>query len=185
MDFTHYADTPVQLAVNLVNSFGQVSGTEHLDALADLRAFLDEHAGEWRADVPTPRRDDLPAVHRLRNELRQIFEAPDPKTAADRINELLISHRAVPRLTSHGNSPHLHFETTDGTVADWLGVVTAMGLATVIADEGFERLGVCKSGTCRDVFIDSSRNASRRHCSDTCRNRENVAAHRRRRRATS
>ncbi len=55
-----------------------------------------------------------------------------------------------------------------------------MGLAVVLVDHGMERFGVCASSTCEDVFVDSSRNRSRRHCSGTCNTRENVAAYRRR-----
>ncbi|CAN5768492.1 hypothetical protein BH23ACT5_BH23ACT5_02510 [soil metagenome] len=52
----------------------------------------------------------------------------------------------------------------------------------LVADEGLARLGVCASNTCDDVFIDTSRNRSRRHCTTTCGTRENVAAYRRRQR---
>lgn len=65
----------------------------------------------------------------------------------------------------------------------WLAVVTAMGIATVIADEGFERLGICRAADCRDACADTSRNRSRRHRSDSCRTRGNVAAYRERQRS--
>ena len=63
-----------------------------------------------------------------------------------------------------------------------MAVVTAMGLTAVVAEYGLNRLGVCSSDTCRDVFVDTSRNRSRRHCSTTCATREHVAAHRQRKR---
>jgi predicted RNA-binding Zn ribbon-like protein len=43
-------------------------------------------------------------------------------------------------------------------------------------------MNTCADESCGDVFVDASRNRSRRYCSDTCANRLNVAAHRRRRR---
>ncbi|HEX2153100.1 MAG TPA: CGNR zinc finger domain-containing protein [Acidimicrobiia bacterium] len=183
MDFAHYTDDPVRLAVELVNTFGWVSRTEHLETEDDLSRLLDDSAGVWRDDFPPPRADDLPPVRSLRDDLKAVFEAPDATSAAEQINRLLARHKATPSLSTHGQSPHLHFECEDGSLTDWLAVVTAMGLATVIADEGFDRLGVCRSPDCGDVYVDTSRNRSRRHCSDTCRNRENVAAHRERRRA--
>lgn len=183
MDFAHYTDDPVTMAVELVNSFGWTSGTEYMKELADLSRFLAEHAGPWRDDLPRPRKADLPGVRHLRSRLREVFDAPDAHAAADRINVLLSDHRATPSLSTHGGPPHLHFQPGDGSLVDWLGVVTVMDLATVIADHGFERLGICQAEDCRDVYVDTSRNRSRLHCSDTCRVRGNVAAHRRRMRA--
>jgi predicted RNA-binding Zn ribbon-like protein len=55
-----------------------------------------------------------------------------------------------------------------------------MGLATVLIEHGVERFGVCNAGDCDDVFVDSSRNRSRLHCSSTCSTREAVASYRRR-----
>lgn len=180
MDFAHYTDDPVHLAVDLVNTFGWVSRTEHLETAADLSRLLDDSAGVWKDDLPAPTPGDLAGVRELRADLRAVFDAPDAPTAAGQVNRLLARHKATPSLSTHGQSPHLHFECEEGSLTDWLGVVTAMGLATVIADEGFDRLGVCRSSDCGDVYVDTSRNRSRRHCSDTCRNRENVAAHRER-----
>jgi predicted RNA-binding Zn ribbon-like protein len=58
-----------------------------------------------------------------------------------------------------------------------------MGLSVVLIETGLDRFGTCASSTCDDVYVDTSRNRSRRHCSDTCSTRENVAAYRRRQRA--
>ena len=80
----------------------------------------------------------------------------------------------------HGGHPHLHFEPQDAGVAPWLSAVTAMGLSVVVCDYGSDRLGVCDSHQCADVYVDTSRNRSRRYCSDTCASRENVAAYRKR-----
>ena len=58
-----------------------------------------------------------------------------------------------------------------------------MGLTMAFLDLGPERFGTCASEGCSGVFIDTSRNRSRRYCSDRCATRENVAALRSRRRA--
>jgi predicted RNA-binding Zn ribbon-like protein len=58
-----------------------------------------------------------------------------------------------------------------------------MGLSVVLIEGGYERFGTCSSTTCEDVFVDTSRNRSRRHCSVLCTTRENVAAYRRRKKA--
>lgn len=180
MDFSNYTGDPVRLAVAIANAW---SGTESPTDLAALDRFLDEAAGVWRGDLPPARPEDLDGVRELGRALRAVWEAEDAHAAASEINALLERHHAMPSLSTHGASPHMHFEPRTGSLTDWLGVITAMGLATVIADHGFDRLGICSAHGCEDVYVDTSRNLSRRHCSTTCRNRENVAAHRRRQRS--
>lgn len=184
MYFAHYNDFPVTLAADLVNTYGWFSGNESITTAADLAEFLDRHRGEWTADLPKPTPADVTALHNLRGTLRQVFTAPDAETAARLLNQILAETHATPRLSTHEGPAHLHFEPNNGTLADWLGVFAAMGLATVVAGGGVERLGTCQSETCDDAFVDTSRNRSRRHCSTTCGTREHVAAHRQRKRAT-
>jgi predicted RNA-binding Zn ribbon-like protein len=62
--------------------------------------------------------------------------------------------------------------------------ICAEGLARAIGDDDGGRLGTCASDGCDRVFVDRSKNASRRFCSTTCQNRVKAAAFRRRR-ATS
>jgi predicted RNA-binding Zn ribbon-like protein len=80
----------------------------------------------------------------------------------------------------HTGEPHLHFEPIGSSMSSWLGAVTAMGLAAVIVEDGVDRFGICGANDCEDVYVDTSKNRSRRHCSNTCSTREAVAAHRRR-----
>lgn len=62
----------------------------------------------------------------------------------------------------------------------------AMGLAELIVAGESGRVRSCASPTCQDVFIDLSRNRSRRYCdSRTCGNRLHVAAYRARKAAAS
>jgi predicted RNA-binding Zn ribbon-like protein len=61
-----------------------------------------------------------------------------------------------------------------------------MGLAMAFLDLGADRFGTCADPRCGGgVFIDTSRNRSRRYCSDRCASRANVAAHRERHRSGS
>ncbi len=181
MDFGHYTDEPVTMAVDLVNTYGEFESEEHLNSRDDLAAFLDEHAEYWPEAPHRIREKDLHEIRALRTQLREVFTAQDESSAADQLNEILADVGAVPRVSIHaGAEPHLHFEPMDGSPARWLGAVTAMGLSAVLIEDGLERFGICGSSTCDDVFVDTSRNRSRRHCSDTCTTRENVAAYRQR-----
>lgn len=182
MDFSHYSDEPVQMAVDLVNTLDAMTGEEKLTSAEDVIEFIRSHDGDWCKPVGKPAEIDLHRVRALRSRLRGIFDAADEKEAADMINVVLSDAVAVPRLSLHGEGPHLHFETEEDSPAKWLGAVTAMGLTVAIIEGGYERFGRCNSKTCDDVFVDTSRNRSRRHCTDTCTTRENVAAHRARKR---
>ena len=185
MDFSHYSDTPVQIAVDLVNTIDIHSGEEKLSRPADLDAFLEQHDdGNWCRPGWAAGETDLRAVRGIRARLRDVFSAGDEASAADVINDILADVGAVPRVSVHeGVAPHLHFEPREGAPARWLGAVAAMGLSVAMIEGGFDRFGTCDSATCADVFVDTSRNKSRRHCSDTCTTRENVAAYRARKRA--
>lgn len=183
MDFSHYGDQPVRTAVDLVNTFNIVTGEERLGSPEDVAAFLGEHgAEEWSTAGWVPSETDLHEVRALRARLRQVFWAADEGSAANVLNVILHEVGAVPRVSTHGQGAHLHFEPLDASPARWLGSVTAMGLSVALIEGGYGRLGVCESSTCDDVYVDTSRNRSRRHCSDTCTTRKNVAAYRARQR---
>jgi predicted RNA-binding Zn ribbon-like protein len=185
VDFSHYSDTPVQIAVDLVNTLDVVSSEDGLAGPGDVADFLTTHdEGEWCRPGWRAQESDLHEVRALRSRLREVFEAIDEAAAAAAINSILADVGAVPRLSVHaGADPHMHFEPQDGSPARWLGAVTAMGLSVALIEGVFDRFGICGSTTCDDVFVDTSRNRSRRHCSDTCTTRENVAAYRARKRS--
>jgi predicted RNA-binding Zn ribbon-like protein len=169
----------VRLAVDLVNAG---PGADGLARPEDLTAFLLAHRD------PGPRqatRADVAAVREVRERLRSVFSAPDETTAARIINALLHESGAHPQLTAHDGQPwHLHVAPEDASIAARLAAEAAMGLAGAVLQGGFERLRLCAADDCADVFVDASRNRSRRYCApETCGNRANVAAHRARRRA--
>ncbi len=178
MDFSHYNDQPVQMAADLVNTFDVVSGEEKLVTAQDVSAFIDAGDADWCRPGWEPSDRDLHEVRALRSRLRSVFDSDSDVAAAEILNELLKDVGAVPRVSVHGDGPHLHFEAAGGSPARWLGAITAMGLSTALIEGGFDRFGTCDSATCDDVYVDTSRNKSRRNCSEKCTTRENVAAYR-------
>ncbi len=182
MDFSHYTDDPVQLAIDLVNTREVVAGTDRLTDLDGLGTFLAGIDPElWHPDWQLTEQD-LAEVRSVRERLREVFGTESDAVAAEVLNGLLAEARATPKVSVHGDRPHLHFEPEDASPAAWLASVAAMGLSVVVCDHGSERLGVCDAHQCADVYVDTSRNRSRRYCSDTCATRENVAAYRKRHR---
>jgi predicted RNA-binding Zn ribbon-like protein len=56
--------------------------------------------------------------------------------------------------------------------------ICAEGLARVVGLPSAQRLGTCEREGCGRVFVDVSRNASRRFCSLACQNRVKAASFR-------
>jgi predicted RNA-binding Zn ribbon-like protein len=112
-------------------------------------------------------------------------EAGDVDGVARRVNALLLDYRAAPQLSRHDGQPwHLHFSSTATGHVTAFGAGCATGLAVVVDGQATGRLGVCRAEACDRVYVDVSRNASRRFCSEACLNRTKVAAFRARSRAT-
>ena len=86
--------------------------------------------------------------------------------------------RPRPYATDHDGELHLHYARPDAPVLEQLTTTVAMGLSQVVVQHGWQRLGVCSAEGCDNVYVDTSRNASRRYCSNTCASRSTVAAYR-------
>ncbi|XVQ84672.1 CGNR zinc finger domain-containing protein [Microbispora siamensis] len=173
MDLTSYAE----LAVQLVNMGDELKNP------FSLRALLEE-TGRTEAAARLTRRD-IDALCELRDELTEVFAsaaAGDDVDVVERLNGLLVRHPVHPQISGHDGQPwHLHL-TEGGRVADALAVGSVMGLASVVTRLGVDRLGICQATPCRNAYLDTSSNRSRRYCSERCASRANVAAYRARKR---
>ncbi|WP_030456456.1 CGNR zinc finger domain-containing protein [Herbidospora cretacea] len=173
MDLTSYAE----LAVLLVNR------RDDLKTLDGLRALLSE-TGRTEAAGRVTRRD-LDHVIELRDELTEVFESAaegDEEDVVQRLNGLLVRHPVHPQIAGHDGQPwHMHL-TEGGRVGDTVAVGSVMGLASVVTGLGADRLGICQAAPCRNAYLDTSSNRSRRYCSERCASRANVAAYRARKR---
>ncbi len=96
--------------------------------------------------------------------LRGAFLAPDLDAFARMVNPLL----EPPRVVEGGLEP----------ARSDLGLA-AYGLASLVAEHGLGRLGMCAADDCTAVFADTSSQGSRRYCTRTCSTRQNVRRHRR------
>jgi predicted RNA-binding Zn ribbon-like protein len=175
VDFTHYTDECVQAAADLVNTKGSTSGNEYMGTPEEARAFLEGHG------YPGVRRispADIAELHDVRERLRAVFHAEDEADAGARLNELLQALEVKPYLTDHDGHWHLHYAPMDAPIGRRVAAATAAALAIVVAEHGFNRLGICAADNCQDAFVDTSRNRSRRFCNDICSSRTNVAAYR-------
>jgi predicted RNA-binding Zn ribbon-like protein len=180
VDFDAYA----QMAVDLVSTEPDERHPDDPLASADgLRQFLASRP--WMAS--RARAADLGPLRDLRTELRAVFDDAAEHRSAEmvrRLNDLLERHPQRPSISGHDDSDwHLHVVPSEGPVDAEFAAGAVMGLALAFLDVGPDRFGTCAAEGCRRAFLDTSRNRSRRYCSERCATRENVAALRSRRRA--
>jgi len=177
VNFSHYTDIAVTLAADVAND---LDGDASPSAVA---AFLSERGLN---DPGRVTRADVAELADLRDRLRAVFAAGaagDVARAARLLNRLVADSDARPELTDHDGSWHLHFSASGAKIGARVAAATAVGLATVVAEDGVRRLKMCAADSCDSVFVDLSRNVSRRYCGERCANRENVAAFRARNRS--
>jgi predicted RNA-binding Zn ribbon-like protein len=119
---------------------------------------------------------------RVALSLRAVFEAAaagDTDRAAQLVNDMLAQTGARPWLERHDGEPwHLHFHGSDASPVTGWAAGCATGLAVVLGSSLDSRLGVCIAPRCDRVYVDTSRNGTRRFCSTSCQNRVKAAAFR-------
>jgi predicted RNA-binding Zn ribbon-like protein len=169
----------------LINS-GRSSAGEQLAGLDDVQAFADRYAFYGAPAVPA----DVDRLRTYRGRLAEITAACETgavDAAIANLNALLAETGASPQIASHhGRGPHIHVSRADSPLADRMTAHFAMGLAWLVVAGQAGRIRSCGSPSCNDVFVDLSRNRSRRYCSSrTCGNRLHVAAYRARKQAAA
>jgi predicted RNA-binding Zn ribbon-like protein len=182
MEFSHDTVCSFATVVDLVNSRPGADGEEGLPDLAALELLVKNHEIS-DADQLVPQ--DLPDVYTLREKLYAVFTAADERTAVRVVNEIVAEARTTPRLTDHDEWPlHMHYYAPGSRLAEHLAADCGMALAAVLVAGERHRLAICDAPDCESVYVDLSRNRSRRYCdSRTCGNRMHVAAYRARQRA--
>jgi len=184
VDFGSDVERRVEVAAGLVNALAITHANGRpVDLAADVRA---------RADVVLRRAGDRegPALSTaegaefvaLAARLREVFTALAQRRddeAAQILNALLAESGARPELQRDARlSWTLHFHPADTGVVNGWTAGCAFGLAYVVGAGQARRLGTCTAPVCERVFLDLSRNGSRRFCSTACQNRVKAAAYR-------
>jgi predicted RNA-binding Zn ribbon-like protein len=178
-------DAIVTVAVRLVNALtpGQAHGRPYLPPEgAALAAAATAALRAAPRDAPKVTPQEAAGFLPVAGAMRAVFEATAAgrtDAAARLVNEMLARYGAAPRLDRHDGEPwHLHFHgAEDSLVTSW-AAGCATGLAVVLGTDQQGRLGVCAAPRCDRVYVDTSRNATRRFCSVSCQNRVKAAAFR-------
>ncbi|MFJ3926873.1 CGNR zinc finger domain-containing protein [Streptomyces sp. NPDC090022] len=184
MELAHYSD----YAVRLVNTEEPARNKDTLTSVDAVRALFGASAQMARRVTDA----DVTRFRNVRGRLRSVFEAADSGDhvlAVDRLNSLLMEFPVSPQISGHDylddeGRPnwHMHLADHPSNATAGYAAIASMGLAFHLTELGADRLGLCQAPPCRNAFLDTSTNRSRRYCSDRCATRANVAAYRARKR---
>ena len=188
MNFDSHVLNLLDVCVRLVNGLtGGSSGgvpVEEPRGAGRRGAVVEALSGGGRVTprVSAPAAEQLAATAR---RLRVVFEAVEDgqvDAAAGEVNALLRDTGARPQLDRRdGEAWHLHFHGADDSLALGWSAGCAAALALAMGSDLAGRLGVCAAAGCDRVYVDRSRNASKRFCSTACQSRTKAAAFRARR----
>ncbi|MFJ6652535.1 CGNR zinc finger domain-containing protein [Microbacterium sp. NPDC091313] len=178
MVFIHDTQQSLAAAVDLVNTLPALNdGVDAMASVADLNAFLDARPYSGRLDRDA---GELAAVCSIRERLRELWHV-DRDAAVPLVNAMLADGRALPQLVTHAGFEewHIHATTGDSPLHVRILLETAMAFVDVIRADEYSRIRVCAADDCEGVYVDYSRNGSKRYCdTGNCGNRMNVIAYR-------
>ncbi len=174
-----YEERMAQAVEDLINTFDTfLEQPEHLRTPHDLDEFLRQRG----IDAADATERDLAAVKALRETLRALWTSDDLSALQDGLNRLIAGQDLRVEYAVHDGILETRLRAAAGApLADQLAAAAAVGLSWAIRTHGPDRMRACSAAPCKDVFIDTSKNATRRFCSERCANRFNVAQHRARR----
>lgn len=168
-------------AVDLVNTLPatDTAGVDRLDTAADLARYLRAHPYSGRISHDE---DERRSLREIRTRLRGLWFV-DRDGAVPLVNDMLRDGEALPQLVIHDEYDwHIHATSEDAPLATRVMVEAAMAFVDVIRSDEYDRVRVCAADDCLSVYIDYSKNRSKRYCdTGNCGNRMNVNAYRRRR----
>jgi predicted RNA-binding Zn ribbon-like protein len=169
-------------AIEVLNTWDTVApDPELIDGPEILGRFLRWMGHPELATGVTSR--DVEEFRQLRGRLRAAFEAASEADAVAHLNGILAEHPTVSELAQvDGEWRFQHRASRPAEVAAALAPECGIALLAAIRDRGWRALGICAASPCTCVYVDRSRNRSRRYCSDLCNDRISQAAHRRRQR---
>ena len=145
--------------------------------MAALRRFLREGGVSG-----SPSARDLAEIHRLRERLRAAFAASTDGELVARLSAVGEQLLVRPELKREA-SGDWRLAISPVPESDLVERVTAISvdqLAGVLTHYGPQRIRRCAADPCTDVFLDTSRNGTRRFCEARCANRFHAAIHRNR-----
>ncbi|WP_434811539.1 CGNR zinc finger domain-containing protein [Microbacterium sp. bgisy189] len=180
MVFGRDTELSLRAAASLVNTLPGIDfdGADGMASPADLQAWLQEFPYTGRM-----RRDDaeVAAVREIRVRLRQLWDV-ERDDAVPLVNTMLRDGEALPQLVIHDDYDwHIHATDSEADLSMRILVEAAMAFVDVIRADAWDRVRRCEADDCGAVYVDFSKNGSKRYCdTGNCGNRMNVIAYRKR-----
>ena len=151
------------------------SGDDELATPAQLATLLDTWKYSGRRDGDAR---ELEEIAEVRERLRAVWSL-DRDAMVGEVNAILAEASALPRLVRHDDLDwHIHATSQDAPLAERILVEAAMALSDVVRADQVDRLRECGADDCTGLYVDLSKNGSRRYCSVRCGNRMAVRAYR-------
>lgn len=175
----------LRAAAALINTLPGRShdGADHLTSFADVEAWMEDfpYTGHIRRED-----DEARAIAGIRPRLERLWEV-ERNEAVPLVNAMLRDGQALPQLVIHdGYDWHVHATHDSDEFATRILVEAAMAFVEVIRSDNYQRMRTCEAEDCNAVYVDFSKNGSKRYCdTGNCGNRMNVIAYRRRKAAES
>ncbi|MBT9607184.1 CGNR zinc finger domain-containing protein [Microbacterium sp.] len=181
MVFIRDTELVLRATVELVNTLPE-SDTSGVDGLVDLAHLEDFTTRHGYTGSRTHDAREVAAVRGIRGRLRDLWTV-DRDGAVPLVNGMLADGRALPQLVRHDDMDwHIHASDPEEPLARRMLVEAALAFVDVIRADEYARVRTCDADDCQGVYIDFSKNGSKRYCdSGNCGNRMNVNAYRRRR----
>ncbi|MGH3760306.1 CGNR zinc finger domain-containing protein [Actinophytocola sp.] len=189
MNFDSHTSDVLTYAVRLINDVtpGERHGrrfTRPVDLVAAVREVV-----PYARATGHPSESEAAELAGWATRLRRVVELVDAGEvdgACFELNAIMRATGAMPMLARHDGEPwHLHFHSADAEWAVGCAASMATALAIVLGNPAVDRLGICNAAGCDRIYVDISRNGTRRFCSTACQNRVKAAAFRARRTATA
>ena len=165
---------------NSANWDGQAIVDEKLATPADVVAWA-RHAG--LGSITAGREDAVEALaqlHALRSDVRRLFvaaaiEREPPRAPLARLNRVLAASGGRLRLAAAGG--RFRHGAARGLM-DAVGLPVAISAVDLLTSPDFDRVKICPAHQCEWLFLDDSRNGTRRWCSMAeCGNRAKARLH--------
>ncbi|MEV8268140.1 CGNR zinc finger domain-containing protein [Microbacterium sp. NPDC076911] len=176
MVFIHDTKRTLMMAVDLANTLPGYDSDDTFTTTNDLELFLKRHPYTGHIEYT---RKTVDSIRDVRSRLRALWNT-DRDGGVELINQMLADGDALPRLVRHeGYDWHIHATSDSAPLAMRMLVESAMAFVDVIRSDEYSRVRVCEADDCDAVYIDYSKNQSKRYCdTGNCGNRMNVIAYR-------
>lgn len=173
--------TGVPLAIELVNTVDNMNDPpDFLIGLDRLKRFFRHVGAQAAADAARER--DLPAVRELRERITEAMDSRDEAIAGALLARIAADLDVRPRLAaSQSGRWEIRHGPHPARGPEFIGPSVVYGLMEFLAAGNWDRLGRCAGAPCCCVFVDRTRNRSRRYCCGLCADRINQARARSRR----